>query len=231
MERRYIDQQRANVRMEPMEGGGAKILGVASVFYDGTPATEYVLWDDEQGRAVERIMPGAFDAVIAATPDVRGLFNHDPDNILGRTASGTMRLVVGAAGLNYEIDTGATTVAHDVLEHLRRGDVSGSSFSFAIPPGGQTWTKTIDEGKIHEIREIVRIDPLYDVGPVTFPAYVATVAVARADADEIMVLRAQRHAIEQVTDNRTVQSPLLDAMRLELAESVARAEKESKQFP
>ena len=64
MERRFLDNQRAGVQVRAAEGQPAVIAGYGAVFYDGTPATEYVLWDDRWGRAVERILPGAFDGAL-----------------------------------------------------------------------------------------------------------------------------------------------------------------------
>lgn len=145
------------------------IAGYASVFYDGTPDTEYELWSGLR----ERIMPGAFDRAIRED-DVRALMNHDPDNLLGRTATGTLRLLVDKRGLYYEIDPPATSYGADLMAILRRGDISGSSFSFRVT--GEEWKRDGDE----DIIEITGV-ALYDVGPVTFPAYEATTAEARFD--------------------------------------------------
>ena len=77
----------------------AGITGYAAVFYDGTPNTEYELCDGLR----ERIMPGAFDRAMSEGHDVRGLFNHDANMLLGRTTSGTCRLSVDSRGLKYDI--------------------------------------------------------------------------------------------------------------------------------
>ena len=106
MERRFIATSVAAVRATKREDGKPIIAGYGAVFYDGTPETEYKLWDD----MVERIMPGAFDRAISEKHDVRGLFNHDPNHVLGRTKSGTMKLSVDSKGLADEIETGATTI-------------------------------------------------------------------------------------------------------------------------
>lgn len=157
------------VKLETREDGKPpKINGIGAVYYDGTPDTEYELWDG----ARERIMPGAFDGVL--DNDVRGLFNHDPSQVLGRTTSGTMRLKADKEGLHYEIDGADTSVSRDVQEHLRRGDVSGSSFAFSV--SDERWVK---EDNV-EVREVTRIGALYDTGPVTYPAYESTTAGVRA---------------------------------------------------
>lgn len=180
MERRFTERHEARIDGSD-ETGGNIVHGYGAVFYDGTPDTEYVLWDDSYGRAVERIMPGAFNSALARPDDVRGLFNHDPSHVLGRTKSGTMKLEVDSLGLKYEIKLDETPVANTVRSNVSRGDVSGSSFSFSAPPDGQKWTITQDgDGRYHEIREVTDV-VLYDVGPVAFPAYVKTTAGARSN--------------------------------------------------
>ena len=175
-ERRFLSLDRAGVEVEDRDDGQPpEITGVASVFYDGTPDTEYKLWDD----AVERIMPMAFDRAIKEKQDVRALFNHDPDNILGRTTNDTLGLSASRLGLRYAITPDDTQIARDVTAFVKRRDVTGSSFSFIVQ--GEEWRK--EEGVM--IREITDVD-LFDVGPVTFPAYEATTVDARArDALEI----------------------------------------------
>jgi HK97 family phage prohead protease len=188
MERRFIQQARANVRLEKREDGKEIITGYASVFYSpGDPGTEYELWPafGTWPRVVERVMPGAFDGVLGQ--DVRGLFNHDVNLLLGRSKANTLTFGLDATGLWYRIVPADTTVARDVLEHLRRGDMDGSSFSFAI--GDQRWTETKDL----EVREILRVDTLYDVGPVTFPAYESTTAGVRSRGDVDEAREAWKH--------------------------------------
>lgn len=149
--------------------GHKSIRGVAAVYYDGTTDTEFRLWDG----AVERIMPGAFDGIEG--DDVRALFNHDPNHVLGRQKAGTLSVRSEKDGLHYEITPSDTTTYRDVTTYLARGDVSGSSFSFAIRDDGESrgerWFKDTDRGV--DVREITSAKT-YDVGPVTFPAYEAT---------------------------------------------------------
>ncbi len=185
MERRF---RAGTVTLEKRADGKSAISGYGAVFYDGSEGSEYKLASD----FVERIMPGAFDKAIKERHDVRGLFNHDPNQILGRTQAGTMTLSVDGRGLQYEIDPGDTSVAKDVSEHLRRKDVTGSSFSFSISE--ENWIKKdLGEGRTMWIREIRSVD-LYDVGPVTFPAYTGTTAGIRSndDAQDAFKALAQR---------------------------------------
>lgn len=158
---------------------GKKVIsGYAAVFYDPSdPGTEYRMWSD----MVERIMPGAFDDALRED-DVRGLFNHEDNNILGRTKSGTMRLSVDKRGLKYEIDPPDTQCARDLMQSLARGDVDGSSFLFR--PVENTY-RDVDDLWIIERRKV----KLFDVGPVCFPAYAATEANVRSAADAEAVRR------------------------------------------
>lgn len=178
IERRHLP---ARVHLRADEDGTERIVGTAIVFYDGTPDTEFVLWDDRGKydggvKMVERIMPSAVSGRMK--DDVRGLFNHDPTQVLGRSPK-TLKLSRDEKGLHYSIDPGETTVAANVREHLRREDVTGSSFSFTLEPKGQRFK---EEDDIH-IREITKLSQLFDVGPVTYPAYEATQAGVRGASD------------------------------------------------
>lgn len=171
IERRFLGQESSRVELREDDGKTPKIVGLAAVTYNGTAKTQYKLWD----KTFERIMPGTFDRAVAED-DVRGLFNHDPNQLLGRATAGTLSLAVTKRGLAYEITPGDTTVGRDVLEHVRRGDLQGSSFSFTVTD--EAWRKE----KGISIREITGVN-LFDVGPVTFPAYEATTTAIRAESD------------------------------------------------
>lgn len=157
-------------KVEARADGGKSISGYAAVFYDpADPGTEYELWQN----VFERIDPQAFARAIAEKHDCRGLFNHDANQILGRVAAGTCRLSVDARGLKYEIDCPDTQQAKDLCASIERGDVTGSSFSFIARK--RTW---MDDGE-REISIIGDVD-LFDVGPVTFPAYESTTSTVRS---------------------------------------------------
>jgi HK97 family phage prohead protease len=177
MERRYLPLALAGVTVEERVGSDTPwIVGYAAVYFrEADPGTEYSIFEDLH----ERIMPGAFDRILREGRDCRGLFNHDPDNLLGRVAAGTMRLGVDTTGLKYEINMPDTMCARDVVTSIKRGDLSGSSFSFTAMD--VTWR---EQGQV-TIREIRDCD-VYDVGPVTFPAYTgSTVHIRAADAQAV----------------------------------------------
>jgi len=175
MERRFTSET-GSVALEERDGAPPKIVGYAAVFYDARDAgTEYELWPG----AKERILPTAFDRALADGDDVRALFNHDPNNLLGRTTAGTMKLEKFAKGLRYTINPPNTQLGKDIAEHLRRGDVGGSSFAFCVEDDEWREESGISVREIRSVR-------LLDCGPVTYPAYGSTTAGLRSsgDADE-----------------------------------------------
>lgn len=122
----------------------------------------------------EIIMPGAFAACLAGPPppDVRALFNHNPSAILGRTVAQTLRLTEDGIGLHFDNDLPDTQVARDLLTSIERGDISQCSFGFMVRK--QKWSEEEDAGgNFQLIREVHQAD-VFDVSPVTFPAYPQT---------------------------------------------------------
>lgn len=120
------------------------------------------------GGFFEDLAPGAFSGCL--TDDCRCLRNHADDLILGRTTSGTLRLEQDDVGLRYECDLPDTSAGRDTAEMVRRGDLTGCSFQFTIADGGAQWDFAGDVAR----RTITKVGRLYDVGPVTFPAYEST---------------------------------------------------------
>ena len=163
------------------EDGKRGIAGTAAVFNRSTVIGR---WFEEV------ILPGAFDEALKES-DVRGLFNHDPNYVLGRTSSGTMSLAADEKALRFEIPELPKARA-DVLEAIERKDVTGNSFSFTIDSDAdEEWIDRSKERKL-PLRRIKRVGRLFDVGPVTFPAYEQTKVSARSQ--EI----AERMAQEEV---------------------------------
>jgi HK97 family phage prohead protease len=124
----------------------------------------------------EVIMPGAFAGAVSRD-DVRAQFNHDSNLVLGRTSAGTLRLREDDHGLAYEIDPPDTSYARDLMVSVARGDVSQSSFMFDVV--GEEWEYPTSTSGQLPLRKITNV-ALYDVAPVTFPAYAGTSVSARA---------------------------------------------------
>ena len=126
----------------------------------------------------EKIAPGAFDDCLAGNPDVRALFNHEDEYVLGRTAAGTLRLSSDAKGLRCEIDLPETSLGNDLHVLVKRGDVNQMSFGFICR--AEAWEDPATPGAL-PLRTILKAD-LVDVSPVTFPQYEETELEARARA-------------------------------------------------
>ena len=160
--------QAPELRASGREGQPPVIAGYGAVFNQRTTIG---------GGWVEEIAPGAFASAIADGADVRALFNHDEDHILGRTAAGTLTLREDETGLRYEIVAADTQLARDLRANIAIGNITGSSIGFVVR--SEEWTRPETTGEL-PVRRITEIDWLRDVGPVTFPAYEQTTAEAEA---------------------------------------------------
>lgn len=147
------------------------LVGYASVFN-----TDAVI----AGLFRERIAPGAFTRAIAED-DVRALFNHDPNFVLGRTTSKTLTLSEDDRGLRYDVEPPDTQWARDLMVSVGRGDVSQSSFGFSVVR--EEWKEPENRAEL-PTRTILEAK-LYDVSPVTYPAYEETTAEARSTAESM----------------------------------------------
>lgn len=152
--RAWVSEMRAE-----MTETGPRLVGYAAVFGQRT-----LIWD-----YYEEIAPGAFRRALAEGQDVVALWNHDTNYVLGRRSAGTLHLEEDAHGLRVEIIPPNTQWARDLVESIRRGDVKQMSFSFRVPEGGEEWYT--EAGRL--VRRLVDVD-LFDVSPVTFPAYPQT---------------------------------------------------------
>jgi HK97 family phage prohead protease len=180
IERRFCELDAIQIEARA-EGKEARIVGHAAVFN---------MLSEDLGGFREQIAPGAFQEAIEKD-DVRALFNHNPDYTLGRNRSGTLTLKEDSRGLLIEVTPPDTQVARDLMVSMSRGDINQMSFGFSLRPGGEDWAKD-DEGRW--IRTIKKVR-LFDVSPVTFPAYPQTdVSIAKRTLDER--LKAERSASE-----------------------------------
>jgi uncharacterized protein len=117
------------------------------------------------GTFTEYIKPGAFARALRNKQDVKALFNHNANVILGRTKNGTLTLTDTSAGLAFRVQLNPKMVSHtDLYASVKRGDISECSFAFAVPNGGDKWNAAYTK------RELVDVD-LFDISVVTDPAY------------------------------------------------------------
>lgn len=162
MERRTLKMQDIKVRTRD----GARYLEGYFAVFD----KEYKVWDDW----TETIAPGAFTNTLASGRDVKALWNHNHDIVLGSTAARTAKLweddkgLLGSILIN-EKDQDALN-AHARVE---RGDVDGCSFGFNIIRMEESWVDGQYRTRILEVE-------LFEISPCTFPAYEDTNITARA---------------------------------------------------
>ncbi len=142
-----------------------KLVGYASVF---GPLSE------DLGGFRERIAPEAFNRTLKGKSDVRALVNHDTTMVLGRRQNDTLKLSVDSTGLKVTIDPPSTSYAADLMELVKRGDVSQMSFGFIVMPGGESWG--VEEGT--KIRTVSDLE-LLEVSVVSIPAYPDTTVAVR----------------------------------------------------
>lgn len=178
-----MSETRAATLTHEVRADGAPVLRGYAALYN----VETVI----AGMFREQIAPGAFDDAIGRD-DVRALFNHNPDHILGRSTSGSLRLDSDSVGLRYEIDVDpADDLAMSVYRKVVRGDISQSSFAFEVR--GQEWAPVAADAL--PLRTLTKL-ALFDVSPVTYPAYAQTTVTARdlptAGDDAAAVLAAQQ---------------------------------------
>ena len=143
-----------------------KIVGHASVFDS---------WSETLGGIFpfkEIVRKGTFTETIRVD-DIRALFNHDPNYVLGRNIAGTLELEEDEIGLRVVITPPDTSWANDLIKNIRRGDISQMSIGFIVIDDSWGTQDGID------IREIKKVQ-LFDVSIVTYPAYTQTDVGVRA---------------------------------------------------
>jgi uncharacterized protein len=177
------------VAVELRAGGdkaSPRLVGHAAVF--NSPS-------EDLGGFTEVVRPGAFTRTLKSDRDPLALVQHMPQLVLGRRSAGTLRLQEDHRGLAFEIDVPATTAARDLLVSVERGDVTGASFAFTTPKGGDKWEMRGDQ----VVRELLDVD-LHEITITAQPAYTDT-DVARRSLEKFTLgprLRALRRFLETV---------------------------------
>lgn len=197
--RRQMEADPASRKMPGQKGGPMKQERFFSIQNIETRETDqgdpiidglFVVYDSPYQvceGGTESIARGALTD--ALTGDIRALYNHNTDLVLGRTSAGTLHLEDTEAGLHGSITINREdSAAMDAYARIKRGDITGASFGFDI----EKETRTVhDDGSVHWTIE--KISPLYEISPCVFPAYEATRITARGQEIETMKQR-QREA-------------------------------------
>ncbi len=173
-DRRYTPQLISEVRALIQEEGDSHITGKGIVFNQRS---------QKLGWFIEIITPDALrDADLT---DMKSFFNHDPNYTLGSLANRTLSYTLSAGSLDYDIQAPDNQLIRDlVLAPITRGDITGSSFMFDIAKKGDEWEENTDGVYIRTIRAISKV---YEVGPVSMPAYQQTSTdVAKRSFDDFI---------------------------------------------
>ncbi len=154
IERRFypFSEVRVDDQKEP------KLVGYAAVFDQ---------YSEEMWGFREKVAKGAFSKSIVKD-DIRMLWNHDPNFVLARTKSGTLTLKEDDKGLYFEGTPPDTQWAKDLLVSIKRGDITQNSFGFIILD--DDWDEDDNGRKIRILKDV----KLFDISPVTYPAYPQT---------------------------------------------------------
>ena len=162
-ERRFLTVQELRVKTDDDK---MTLTGYAAVFDS---------LSENLGGFREKIEPGAFKNSLAKS-DCRALFNHDSNIVLGRQSAKTLRLKEDKTGLLMECDLPDTQFARDLMISVNRGDITQQSFGFTVKI--DEWEENRETGEA--TRTLKEIDQLFDVSPVTFPAYPDTTVAKRS---------------------------------------------------
>ena len=169
--------ERRSFDIEFREVESRKVEGYASVFNSRSK---------DLGGFTEIIDPAAFEGVIEKS-DVLALLNHDKDRgVLARSRKGvgSLKLSLDERGLLYSFEAPNTALGDELVEGLKRGDITTSSFAFTV--SGEKWTKEEDGSYL---RTITQIDKLFDVSPVYNEAYEDTTVALRSLEELKLVFR------------------------------------------
>ncbi len=172
------DKNEIEIRSFPVE---LRVAGEEKPVIEGT-AVVYGKKSEVMFGFREIVEAGFFESVLKN--DVRALWNHNADMVLGRTKPGTLLLSNTERGLDVHIDPPETQAGRDALVSIRRGDVDQMSFGFTVKQGGDEWKKETD-GTMTRILKRGGCERLFDVSPVTFPAYPQTSVHVRSMMEQL----------------------------------------------
>jgi len=160
----------------------------------------------------EKIRAGAFKESINKE-NIRALWNHNTDLVLGSTKNNTLRLEEDTRGLKFEIDLPDTQWGRDAAVSVSRGDVDGMSFAFNVKK--QEW----DESDIKNVvRTLVDVD-LHEISPTAFPAYPQTKVTARSvkeDYEDYFTEQLKEEENRKLTNDLQLRKTILSTLDKEM---------------
>lgn len=172
IERRFTSEP-FQVRVADGDDGKTTIAGRAVVY------NAWVQIGPDSWGWKERIAPGALTDSLS-DQGIYATFNHDADNLLGRVSNDTLRMTDSEKALMVEIDPNLDTdIGRQVLAFVKRQDVRGMSFAFSV----ETYEMKYPKKKTDMEEVTITKAKLYELGPVTNPAYTQTSAKLRSQID------------------------------------------------
>jgi HK97 family phage prohead protease len=171
LEKRYLNTANVGGFKTREENGKTIVRGYSAKFNS---------MSEDLGGYREIIDPAFFDDVL--NDDVRALWNHKSELLLGRSTAETLKYGVDAVGLWFEYEDPGTSYSRDLLISMSRGDVKECSFQFEVRSSSDGGYKFERKGE-EWFCTLLKCKRLYDVGPVTFPAYPETTIGVRGLAE------------------------------------------------
>ena len=148
-----------------LSSNGKKLTGYAAIFNS----------EADLGGFVEVVRNGAFRKSLEGGTNIRALYHHQGDALLGTTRGGTLKLKEDANGLAFELALPDTTHGRDLAILVDRGDVAGCSFGFRVRDGGDRW----EQRGSQLVRELLDVD-LVEITLTADPAYQDTTVAMRS---------------------------------------------------
>lgn len=164
-------------------------------------AVVFGTWSNDLGF-YEMILKGAITDETIKRSDVICKLNHDDQKVLARSkyGEGSLILEVDDKGLKYTFEAPRTQYGDELLEYLRRGDITGSSFAFTIEEDEFSYQWPFDKDADPVLcREVIKVDKLFDVSPVFTPAYEKTSVANKRKLEEVELKSNEINAIMDAT--------------------------------
>lgn len=177
------------------------------------------------GGFTEEITPGAFDGVIEKSVTLALIDHNQSRGILAKNSKGKGSLTLEAdeKGLHFRFSAPETELGNELIEYLKRGDITQCSFAFSV--ADEHWEKT---GEDEYVRHIDKIDRLYDVSAVFNPAYPET-SIAMRSLEAFKASEIEQRAEETKTEER--EEPVVDTDKPEVKEEETKEEETKVEEP
>jgi HK97 family phage prohead protease len=210
-----IEIRSVNAELRVTDGCKFEIRGIAA---------GYLSMSKDLGGFREIIAPTAFVRSLKTNPDVKCLFNHDPNQILGRTKSGTLKLEDTEQGLAFRCKLNPESTQHrDIYAAIKRGDIDECSFAFNCPEGGDSFDEVKDQrsGQRFILRTLKDVS-LLDVSAVTNPAYGDGATNVQARSFDYNIKRNDNLFLAQLTQIEKQDDELLRLRLASIGREIAR---------